>query len=70
MVWYNVGIMGHETLEEQEVLTLAEAAKLLKLHRETLRRLATYGEVPARKVGGVWRFIRSELLDRVSGTRE
>jgi excisionase family DNA binding protein len=46
---------------------LNEAADFLKMHRESLRRLAISGEVPARKVGKKWVFIREHLADYVSG---
>jgi excisionase family DNA binding protein len=44
-----------------------EAADFLKIHHESLRRLAVKGEVPARKVGKRWVFIREHLADYVSG---
>jgi excisionase family DNA binding protein len=46
---------------------LNEAADFLKMHRESLRRLAISGDVPARKVGKKWVFIREHLADYVSG---
>jgi hypothetical protein len=46
---------------------LIEAAAFLKIHCESLRRLAVNGEVPARKVGKRWVFIREHLADYVSG---
>ncbi|MDE0225824.1 MAG: helix-turn-helix domain-containing protein [Gammaproteobacteria bacterium] len=45
-----------------EVLTADEAAELLKLSKKTVLRHARRGELPATKVGRVWRFRRSELL--------
>lgn len=53
-------------MEEQhklvDVLTAKEAAELLRLHPVKLRDLATRGEIPGKKVGGVWRFLRSKLI--------
>ena len=46
-----------------EILTLEEAAKMLKISEYTLRRYARRGAVPARKIGGQWRFSREELLE-------
>jgi excisionase family DNA binding protein len=46
---------------------LNEAADFLKMHCESLRRLAVSGEIPARKVGKRWVFIREHLADYVSG---
>jgi excisionase family DNA binding protein len=41
---------------ETEVLTLQEAAALLKCHPKTLRLMAMQGKIPARRVGRLWRF--------------
>jgi excisionase family DNA binding protein len=38
------------------LLTAEEAAKHLRVHIKSLYRLAQQGIVPARKVGGQWRF--------------
>ena len=46
-----------------EILTLDEAAKFLKIGRNTLYSLARTGEVPARKMGREWRFVSSALVD-------
>ena len=48
---------------KDEVLTTDEAAQLLKVSKKTLLRHARDGDVPGAKVGRVWRFRRSELLD-------
>ena len=54
-----------------EVLTAEEAAVLLRMSEGALLRLCrTDAEVPARKVGGSWRFSKSELLSWVSGGRD
>lgn len=37
------------------------AAELLRLHRKTVLKLAQSGEVPAMKLGRVWRFRESSL---------
>jgi len=50
---------------EDEVLTVAEAADLLKLSRYTVRELARSGELPGRKVGRGWRFVRGAIMDLV-----
>jgi excisionase family DNA binding protein len=44
-----------------KVMTTREAAVYLKCHPFTLNRLAKRGEIPAFKVGGSWRFLRSAL---------
>jgi excisionase family DNA binding protein len=44
-----------------EILTLDEVAAYLKAGKRTVYRLAQKGEIPAFKLGGTWRFRRSEL---------
>lgn len=46
-----------------EVLTLEEAAELLRADVDVVRGLAEQGELPARSVGGAWRFSRAAILD-------
>ncbi|MCU4118415.1 helix-turn-helix domain-containing protein [Variovorax sp. N23] len=49
------------TATECEILTLEEVAVYLKAGKRTIYRLAQKGEIPAFKLGGTWRFRRSEL---------
>ena len=44
-----------------EILTLDDVAAYLKAGKRTVYRLAQKGEIPAFKLGGTWRFRRSEL---------
>lgn len=44
-----------------DILTLEEVAAYLKAGKRTVYRLAANGEIPAFKLGGTWRFRRSEL---------
>ena len=46
---------------ESEILTFDEVAAYLKAGKRTVYRLAQRGEIPAFKLGGTWRFRRSEL---------
>lgn len=46
---------------EGEILTLEEVASYLKAGKRTVYRLAQQGGIPAFKLGGSWRFRRSEL---------
>lgn len=52
-----------EAPEQDEVLTYAEAAELLKVSERTLIRLVVSGKVPHNRVGVQVRFLRSELLE-------
>jgi len=47
--------------ERLHTLTLAEAAALLKMHPQTLRRLAKLGVIPAAKPGRRWCFLETDL---------
>ena len=44
-----------------EILTLKEVAKYLKLAEKTAYRLAAEGKLPGFKVGGSWRFKQSNI---------
>lgn len=47
----------------KEILTLNEAARYLKLAPVTLYRRARRGEIPAARIGRVWRFHQDQLVD-------
>lgn len=44
-----------------DIMTIKEVAEYLKLTEKTAYRLAAEGKVPGFKVGGSWRFKRSEI---------
>lgn len=44
------------------VMTLDDAADFLKISSTTIYQLVRAGEVPARKVGREWRFLKSQLV--------
>lgn len=44
-----------------EILTIDEVAAFLKAGKRTVYRLAASGKIPAFKLGGTWRFRRSDL---------
>src|SRR5437764_12693719 len=48
--------------ECEKLLTVAEAASILRLHPVTVRALAAAGTVPAVKIGRAWRFVEVDLL--------
>jgi excisionase family DNA binding protein len=55
------------TAAEPEVLTLQEAADLLRVDPGIVRELAEGGELPGRRLGGDWRFSRQGLLQWLGG---
>lgn len=46
-----------------QLLTLAEAARLLHVSTRTLQRMIRNNDLPALKVGGQWRLRESQLTD-------
>src|SRR3954470_18984939 len=52
------------------VMTLDEAAELLRIDPKKLGKLAAAGDVPARKLGNEWRFSKSGLLNWLSGNND
>ncbi len=49
--------------ERIQLLTLAEAARLLHVSTRTLQRMIRNHDLPALKVGGQWRLRGSQLAD-------
>jgi excisionase family DNA binding protein len=50
-----------------EVLTLQEAAAILKCHPKTLRLMAMDGKIPSRRVGRLWRFSLAKIKEWLNG---
>jgi excisionase family DNA binding protein len=48
-------------MKNNEILTPGELAKYLKLSKRTVMNLLNSGTLNARKVGGSWRILKSEL---------
>lgn len=46
---------------QTDVITIRELAAYLKMAEKTLYRLAAEGSVPGFKVGGAWRFRKSQI---------
>ncbi|WP_107796324.1 helix-turn-helix domain-containing protein [Nitrosomonas aestuarii] len=48
-----------------KTLSLAEAAELLKMHAEEVRRRAKAGKIPGAKLGKSWVFILEDLVEYI-----
>lgn len=48
---------------DDEILTVAEVSKLLKINEKTVYRLVSESKIPGFKVGGSWRFRKDELIE-------
>jgi len=46
---------------ESAVMTLHDVAEYLHCHYATARRLAQQGDIPSFKLGGSWRFLKSDV---------
>ena len=53
--------MPSEPQMTDEILTLPEVARLLKVAEKTVYSMAQKGALPAFKVGGQWRFKRTDI---------
>lgn len=57
-------------ISNDKILTLDEAAKLLKLSKPTIYRKVKTGEIPAQKIGRSWRFLERDILNLVTSEKE
>jgi excisionase family DNA binding protein len=48
-----------------KLLTLNEAASILKISKRTLHRMIKNGQIPATKIGGQWRILESRFEEWV-----
>jgi PTS system nitrogen regulatory IIA component len=58
---YNTLIIFNREANVQEILTLEEVAKYLRVSDRTVYEWAQKGEIPAGKIGTVWRFRRCDI---------
>lgn len=54
----------------KEVITPNEVAALLRIHVKTVYRLAEEGQIPGKKIGRSWRFLKSSVLELISSDEE
>lgn len=50
-------------------MTLEEVAQYLKVSKDSIYRLAQKGEIPASKIGNLWRFRREEIDEWMKGNK-
>ncbi len=58
-----------EKARNSEVLTTADVARILRLSIKTVGEMMRSGQLPAMRIGGVWR-MRREALEEWMKTRE
>lgn len=52
----------HSEFNQTRTFDIIEASRFLGAHKETIRRLAATGQLPAVKIGRAWRFIEQDLM--------
>lgn len=57
-------------MKPTDTLDLRQAAEFLQLSEPTVKRLAEANELPGRKLGAQWRFLRSALEDFLKSPAE
>ncbi|MFI1913463.1 helix-turn-helix domain-containing protein [Nocardia sp. NPDC020380] len=55
------------TIEVPKVLTVAEVADILRVHRQTVNALINSGDLPAFKAGRVYRVNAPDLAEYMNG---
>lgn len=53
----------------EEILTPSNVAVLLKIHLQTVYRLAAEGKIPGNRIGRSWRFNRADILELISNNQ-
>lgn len=56
--------------ERPTIMTVSELAKYLRLHEQTVYKMAKEGRVPAYKVGNRWRFKKDTIDDWLREQRD
>ena len=56
-------VNGPSALDPADVMTLTETAAFLRVTEHEVRQMADEGTLPARRVSGHWRFLKSALLE-------
>lgn len=57
----NIPVRYETNTNSHDILKIQDAALYLEMSEDTVYKLAGAGEIPATKVGGGWRFLRSKL---------
>ena len=48
---------------DNEILDIRAAANFLGIKKRTMYKLVNEGEIPAKKIGGQWRFSKTQLIN-------
>jgi excisionase family DNA binding protein len=58
-----------EPAKGEEVLTVLEVARFLRVPKSTVYKLARLGQLPASRIGKHWRFLRRDVRDWLRARR-
>jgi excisionase family DNA binding protein len=50
-----------EIVQQDDIMTAMELAKMLRIHAVTVRLKAEAGQIPGRQIGNRWRFSRARI---------
>ena len=57
-------------MDDQELMTIREAAKFLKMHYQTVREKVANGEIPSFKLGRIYRILKSDVMKYLAEQNE
>lgn len=61
--------MQQRSEKRPRIMTIAEVAKYLRLHKSTIYRMVREAQIPASKIGNQWRF-RKDVIDSWLSVKE
>lgn len=64
------GTIQKEVAKMERWMTLQEVAGYLRVSKDSIYRLAQKGEVPASKIGNLWRFRKDEIDEWMNNNRK
>jgi excisionase family DNA binding protein len=64
------GRLMDQDAKDDEVLDAKGVAEMLKVSSRTVLRLAERGELPYFRVGDLWRFQRSDVIDYINRNKQ
>jgi excisionase family DNA binding protein len=64
-----IGLRDGAGAAAEDVLTLEEVARLLRVPADEVRARAAQGDLPGRRFGDEWRFVRAAVLAWLAGGR-
>lgn len=57
-------------MNDSEVMTVDDVAEYLKLHKQTVSKMAQRGDLPGTLIANRWRFKRTDIEEMLNTTKE